>query len=97
MNKSPKRIGLYYVYIVECKNEYYYTGYTSNIENRIKLHEKGHGAKYLRGKGPIKLVYAKEYRYYKNALNAERRLKKITRTQKKKLIKTYQNKKNMWK
>ena len=87
MNRSGK----FYVYIVECRNGTYYTGSTNNIENRIKLHNSGHGAKYLRGKLPVKLVYKKEYGYYKNVLHAERNLKKLTRAQKEELIRIYEN------
>lgn len=86
-----QRKNRFYVYIVRCKNGTYYTGSTSNVENRIKLHNRGHGAKYLRGKLPVELVYAKEYKYYKNVLTAERRLKKLTRKQKEKLIKIYED------
>ena len=53
----------YWVYIVQCVNCTYYTGYTNNLDNRIKEHNNGHGAKYLKGKLPVKLVYAKEYQY----------------------------------
>jgi len=77
----------YYVYIVQCKNGTYYTGHTANIENRIKEHNSGHGAKYLKGKEPVKLVYLKEYQYLKNALARERRIKKMTRKQKELIIK----------
>ncbi len=79
----------YWVYIVQCRDGTYYTGSTNNVEDRIKLHNKGHGAKYLRGKLPVSLVYAKEYRYYKNALHRERNIKKMTREQKENLIKSY--------
>mgnify|MGYP001093016506 CR=1 FL=1 len=89
MSRKLARKSKWWVYIVQCRNGTYYAGSTNNIENRIKLHNKGHGAKYLRGKLPVKLVYAKEYRYYKNALRAERRVKKLTRTQKLKLIRIY--------
>ena len=84
-----KRVSKFYVYIVECRNRTYYTGSTNSLEDRIKLHNKGRGAKYLRGKRPVELVYAKEYRYYKNALHAERNLKKLTRAQKEELIRVY--------
>ena len=77
------------MYIVKCKNGTYYTGYTNNLKNRVKLHNKGSGAKYLKGKLPVKLVYAKEYKYYKNALRAERGMKKLTRRQKETLIENY--------
>jgi len=90
MRRKIKRKGNFFVYIVECSNGTYYTGYTNNLDNRIKLHNNGHGAKYLRGKAPIKLVYAKEYKYYKNALNAERNLKKLTRKRKEGLIRNYE-------
>jgi putative endonuclease len=79
----------YWVYMVQCKDGTYYTGYTKDLGNRIALHKSGKGAKYLRGKLPVKLVYTKEYRYYKNALSAERRIKKLTREQKLNLVRIY--------
>ena len=86
-----KRHSRYFVYIVRCKSGTYYTGYTSNLEQRIKEHNSSRGAKYLRGKSPLVLVYAKEYRYYKNALRAEKNIKKYTRKQKEELIRVYEN------
>ena len=86
-----KRKAQFYVYIVRCAIGTYYTGYTNNLENRIELHNKGNGAKYLKGKAPVKLVYAKEYRYYKNALRAERNIKKLTRKAKEEIIKHYES------
>ena len=83
------RHGHYYVYIVECATGTYYTGFTKDVENRLKLHNNGSGAKYLRGKGPVQLVYVREYLYYKNACHAERDLKKLTRKKKEELIRSY--------
>lgn len=77
----------YHVYIVECAGGTYYTGSTSNLDRRIARHNAGRGAKYVRGKRPVRLVYAKAYRYYKNVLKAERCLKRQTRKQKEQLIK----------
>ncbi|MBI3317876.1 MAG: GIY-YIG nuclease family protein, partial [Candidatus Omnitrophica bacterium] len=48
------RHGAYAVYMVRCTDGTYYTGLTNNLEARIKLHNAGNGAKYLRGKGPVK-------------------------------------------
>jgi len=79
----------YWVYIVRCKDGTYYTGYTKDLENRISLHKSGKGAKYVKGKLPIKLVYTKEYRYYKSALNEERRIKTLPREKKSKLVRGY--------
>ena len=80
----------YYVYLVRCADGTYYAGSTNDLERRLTLHNAGRGAKYLRGRGPVRLVYTKEYQYYKQALDAERQLKKFTRKQKEELIHVYQ-------
>ena len=87
--KAIKREGRFFAYIVQCGDGTYYTGYTQNLEERVSLHNSGKGAKYLRGRLPVKLVYTKEYRYYKNALSAERRIKELTREQKSELVRIY--------
>ncbi len=84
-----KRCDKYYVYMVKCTNGYYYTGYTNNVEKRIKMHNNGQGAKYLRGKGPVELAYLEHYQYYKCALNREKEIKKLTREQKEELVASY--------
>jgi putative endonuclease len=65
MRRKIKRKDTFFVYIVQCSDGTYYTGYTNNLENQINLHNNGRGAKYLRGKVPVQLVYVKEYKYYK--------------------------------
>ena len=87
--RTIKRRDDYCVYILRCPNGTFYTGYTNNLEARVRRHNAGHGAKYLRGKSPAKVVYVKEYRYYKSALNEERRIKTLSRKVKEKLIKAY--------
>lgn len=87
--KAIKREGRFFVYIVQCRDGTYYTGYTKNLENRIALHKSGKGAKYVRSRLPIELVYTKEYCYYKSALNEEKRIKQLKREQKSKLVRTY--------
>ena len=84
--KPIQRKSVYYVYMVKCTTGAYYTGYTGNLENRIKLHNSGRGAKYLRGKGPVELVYTKKFKYYKTALNMERKIKTFPRSKKERLI-----------
>jgi putative endonuclease len=87
--KAIKREGRFFVYIVQCRDGTYYTGYTKDLENRIALHKSGKGAKYVKYKLPAELVYAKEYRYYKSALNEERRIKQLKREQKSELVRIY--------
>lgn len=81
-----RRKGKFYVYIVECQNGTYYTGYTPDLVRRIKLHNAGKGAKYTRDRRPVKLVWRKEYKYFKLAFLEEKRIKRLTREQKIKLI-----------
>ncbi len=83
-----KRHGRYDVYMLECADGTYYTGSTNNLTNRLKLHNNGHGAKYLRGKLPVRVVYAKEYRHYRRAVQAERELKELTHKEKEKLVRS---------
>ena len=89
-SKEMKRRDIFYVYMIEDKHGTYYSGYTRDLKNRIGLHRDGHGAKYLRGRSPLKLVYCKEYRYYRNALQAEQRLKKLTRKDKEDLARSFE-------
>lgn len=86
IKRRIKKTGVFYVYIVRCRYGTYYSGYTIDLENRLKKHNEGKGAKYLRGKGPITLEYVKQYQYLKNALKAEARLKRLTKKQKQQLI-----------
>lgn len=76
----------YHVYILSCADGTFYTGYTSDLNQRLKTHNSGRGAKYLKGKLPAQLAYAKRYRYYKLAILEERRIKQLTRKGKEKLV-----------
>lgn len=46
-----------FVYILECGDGTYYTGWTTDIDNRTRTHNSGNGAKYTRSRLPVKLVY----------------------------------------
>jgi len=84
--KAFKRKGKFWVYIVECSDNTFYTGYTPHIKKRIKLHNAGRGAKYTRDRRPVELVWCKKYKYFKLAYLEEKRIKKLTRPQKEMLI-----------
>ena len=68
----------YHFYILRCADNSLYCGMTSNLDNRIKEHNSGgkKGAKYLRGKKPVKLVYKEEYLDIKTAMNRELQVKR---------------------
>jgi len=82
------RRGKFYVYILQCQDGTYYTGYTNDLERRVKQHNTGKGgARYTRWKKVISLVWSKQYCRFKPAFLMERRIKKLTRRQKEKLVK----------
>lgn len=76
------RSGRYFVYMVRCADGTYYTGTTSNLAARVKRHNAGQGAKYVRGRAPVRLVYSKGCADYRTALQAEYRLKQQSRREK---------------
>ena len=81
------RKGKFFVYILECADKTYYTGYTPDIERRVSLHNEGKGAKYTRDRRPVRLVWYKEYKYFKKAFLEEIRIKKLSRRAKETLVK----------
>ena len=89
MVRSTKRHSPHFVYILKCSDGVYYAGYTNDLMRRLKEHNDKRGSEYLKLRLPVELVYSKEYRYYKNVLIAEKRIKKMTRTQKENLIAIY--------
>ncbi|WP_377887168.1 GIY-YIG nuclease family protein [Alkalihalobacillus sp. R86527] len=74
------------VYMLRCKDDSFYTGYTTDLTHRITQHERGKGAKYTRGRGPFSLVYYATYKTKRKALQEEYRIKQLTRAQKMSLI-----------
>jgi putative endonuclease len=75
-----------YVYILKCKDGSLYTGYTNNLERRIKTHNNGKGAKYTRCRLPVELVYYESYETKSDAMKREYCIKQMSREVKVKLI-----------
>ena len=75
-----------YVYIVECSDNTLYTGWTNDLENRIKAHNEGRGAKYTASRRPVRLVYSEEYETKNEAMSREAKIKKLSRKDKLTLI-----------
>ena len=74
------------VYMLECSDNSIYTGITNNLEERLKTHQSGNGAKYLRGRLPIKLVYKENFINRSEATKREIYIKKMSKKEKKNLI-----------
>lgn len=75
------------VYILRCADDTYYTGIASDVARRLTEHEGSpRGAKYLKGRGPLTLVYSECVGDRSTAARIEYRIKKLNRTEKEALI-----------
>lgn len=81
-----------YTYIVCCKDDTLYCGWTNNLEKRIENHNAGTGAKYTRNRGPVELVYYETFDTKEEAMSREYAIKQLTRKQKLKLIEEWNKK-----
>lgn len=81
----------HYFYVLHCKDNTLYAGYTNNLEKRVKLHNEGKGAKYTRGRGPVELIFSKAYDNKSAALKAEYEFKQWSREKKEKYIENNKN------
>jgi len=80
---------MWYVYIVKCKDDTFYTGITTDLERRILEHNSSFkGAKYTKGRRPVKLVYSKKIKNKSLASKEECRVKKMTKKDKLKLMRS---------
>ena len=75
-----------YTYIVRCSDGTLYTGWTTDVERRVRTHNSGKGAKYTRSRLPVTLVYYETYPTRQEAMRREWEIKQLTREEKKRLI-----------
>ena len=73
--------------MVECADGTFYTGWSTDPERRVKVHNAGRGAKYTRMRRPVKLIYQEELPDKSSALKRERAIKKLSRKRKETLVK----------
>lgn len=72
----------HYFYVLTCADGSLYCGYTNDLKRRIKVHNEGKGAKYTRGRGPVKLTYYKSFNNKSEAMSAEYHFKQLPRKKK---------------
>ncbi len=82
---APEKI--WSVYIVRCRDGSLYTGISNNVDARIETHNAGKGAKYTRGRLPVKLVYSEVLNNQGDALRREMEIKAFNTDQKRQLCK----------
>ena len=79
----------YYVYIILCEDESYYTGYAQDVWSRFNQHLRGTGARYTRMHKPLKLVYVESYNSRREAMRRERQIKRLNHTRKLELVRSF--------
>ena len=78
----------YFVYLLQCNDKFksLYCGFTTDLNARLETHNKGKGAKFTRGRLPVKLIYWEQYNDKSTAMAREYQIKQLTRDQKIKLM-----------
>jgi putative endonuclease len=72
--------------MLRCRDGSLYTGYARDPEKRLATHNRGRGAKYTAGRGPVTLVLVERYRTITRALRREHEIKQLTRPEKEALL-----------
>ncbi|MEA3335734.1 MAG: GIY-YIG nuclease family protein [Chloroflexota bacterium] len=75
-----------YIYIVRCANGNYYTGWTTDVQRRVKQHNAGRGARYTRQHGPVELIYWEVLPDRSAAMKREDEIKRKGRQYKEQII-----------
>jgi putative endonuclease len=78
----------HYVYVLRCADDTLYTGYTIDVERRVREHDAGEGAKYTRGRTPVELVHVESFGTKSAAMSREYEIKQLSRTEKARLVDT---------
>jgi len=79
-------VSSHYVYILQCADDTYYTGYTTDPKRRLREHNAGEGAKYTRGRTPVDLVYLERHDSQSAAMSREYEIKQLRRSEKTRLV-----------
>ena len=74
------------VYMLECADQTLYTGITNDLERRLAEHEAGKGARYTKGRGPLRLVYQEICASRAEASRRETAIKLLSRAKKLRLL-----------
>jgi len=76
----------FFVYILRCADDSLYVGHTSNVEDRVKVHNNGRGALWTACRRPVHLVYQERHLSEIDAITRERQLKRWSKAKKMALI-----------
>lgn len=79
-------VGNHYTYIVKCRDGSLYTGWTNDLERRVREHNAGKGAKYTKSRRPVALAYYETFDTKQEAMSREYAIKRMKRKEKLKLV-----------
>ena len=83
---NTKRLKSCWVYVLECGDGSYYTGWTNDLSKRVKSHQAGKGGKYTRSRLPVRLIKKWRAKDRSAAMAKEARFKALTRKEKQKRL-----------
>jgi putative endonuclease len=75
-----------FVYLLRCRDDSLYCGWTTDVENRLSAHRSGSGSRYTASRLPVELVLAQPMSDRSAARREEARIKRLTRSQKLALV-----------
>ena len=78
--------GDHYVYVLRCGDGTLYTGYTTDVQRRLREHADGEGPKYTRGRTPLELVHVEAFDSRSVAMAREHEIKRLDRREKASLV-----------
>jgi len=78
--------GNHFVYVLECADGTFYTGYTTDPGRRVREHDAGEGAKYTRGRTPVELRHVERFDSRSAAMSREHEIKRLPRAEKERLV-----------
>jgi putative endonuclease len=76
----------HFVYVLRCADGSLYTGYTTDVDRRVREHDQGKGAKYTRGRTPVELVHVERFDSRSTAMSREHEIKQLARSEKEMLV-----------
>lgn len=80
-----------YTYIIKCRDGSLYTGWTNDLDRRLREHNAGKGAKYTKSRRPVILAYFETFETKEEAMSREYAIKRLRRKEKLKLVESDAN------
>lgn len=78
-----------FTYLVRCADGSLYCGWTNHLEERVRAHNEGRGAKYTKSRRPVELVYFEVFASKREAMRREWEMKRMSRAEKMLLVKAF--------